>query len=249
MLKALTQKSRLLLFLDDAQWCDRTSLDVFGYLLGQGFFDKHAALVIASRREDSSPALEEFFTGRLQADHRFLEIHLGELSLEEAGELLKTVLGRSYPLDVVNKLLQSISGYPLHLLEVLRTVLEYSSTLDLPDTIDQLPLPKSIQELVRRRMSSLSTSALKVLQIAAVIGDKFSPALIERTAHFNTEQVVRALEDLERLHLVEVMDSPGPGIFYRFPYERISHAVLVDLSQARKRMLHLNIAPRNGNAA
>ncbi len=242
VLRALSQTQRIILFLDDAQWCDQTTLDFLSYLVSRGFFDRFGLLVIAARPEDTNPSLKFFLNNLLHPANRALEIQINELTIDEASELISHVLGHSIPTEVARRLVETSSGFPLNLIETLRSILEYSPAIDLGEVIEYLPLPKSILELVRQRMETLSPVARKIIQVAAVIGGEFPVPVLEAAADLPPEQVVRALEEMERLHLVQPNSRTYLGASYNFLYGQIRRSVLLDLSEARKRLLHLAIA-------
>ena len=242
VLQELTRPEKLLLFLDDAHAADQTTLDTLAYLVGCGFFEQDGLLVLAARLEDPNPALTAFYENLQKSSLRYVEIQMAELGAEDAAGLVSSVLGQEYPKEIVKRLLENASGQPLHLIETLRALLEYSPDINLVEVIDHLPLPRSILELVQRKMNALSPQGLKVLQIIAVASGSVSPALIEKASGLEPERVVQALEELEYLRLVQATSTKSRGVVYHFQYGRIRKAVLVDISAARKRLIRLSLA-------
>ncbi|MCE5208399.1 MAG: AAA family ATPase [Chloroflexi bacterium] len=240
--KSLARQSRLLVFLDDAHHSDRSSLDVLEYLFSRGFFEHHGLLVVSARPEEKNPSLEKFIDQVRNPSYRFEEIHIPDFTLEDASALMALMLGRSYSAHTVQQVLELSDGKPLFLVEMLRSVLEYSAWVDLEEIIDHLPLPRSILDLVQRRIGMLSVNARRVLQIASVTNGNFRPAMLELALDLKPEEVVDALEELERYRLVQSGETSPTGANYRFLYSHILNIVLADISEARKRLLHLSIA-------
>lgn len=242
VLEEISAGNRVLFILEDAQFCDKTSLDALAYLANRGFFEKNGLLAITARVEELSDGLKQFLEQLRESNPHLLEMLLPELTPGEASDLVTAVLGKPYPDAVVQRLLENAGGQPLHLIETLRSVLDYSPGINLDEVVHHLPLPNSIRELVHRKMSLLSPAALKVLQIAAINTDSISPALIEKAAGLEAEEVVCALEELETRRLITVNPAHVAGPNYQFQYSRIRKAVLTEISEARKRMLHLSVA-------
>ncbi len=242
VLKGLAESQRIILFVDDAHWCDQTTLEFLAFLINRGFFNRHGLLVLSSRPEDTEPALKTFLNTLIHPANHSLEIRLNELTIEEATELISHVLGHPVSTEMARHLVETTSGYPLNLIETLRSILEYSPAIDLGEITEYLPLPRSILELVRQRMEVLSPVARKILHVAAMTGVEFPVPVLEAATDLPPEQVVRALEEMERLHLVQPNSRTHLGAAYHFLYGHIRRSVLMDLSEARKRLLHLAIA-------
>lgn len=240
--KSLAKQSRLLVFLDDAHLSDRSSLDVLEYLFTRGFFEHHGLLVISARPDEKSPSLEKFIEQARKPAYRFEEFYISDFSLEDTSALMTLMLGRSYPAQAVQQLLEISNGKPLFLVELLRSVMEYSAWVDLEEVIENLPLPKSIRSMVQGRMSTLSYNARRILQVASVTNGSFRPAMLELALELSPEQVVDALDELERQRLVQPAGSSPTGASYGFMYSSVRSIVLADISEARKRLLHLSVA-------
>ena len=242
VLKSLARQARLIIALDDAHNSDRTTLDALAYLVGHGFFERYGLLVVTARPDEQSPGMDEFLEHVRKPSYRYEEIFISDMTQTDASALMTLMLGRSYPGETIRQLLEISNGRPLHLIETLRSVLEYSAWMDLEEVIGHLPMPKSIQELVQRRMRTISSNALRVLQAAAVAGEGFRPAMLENALELDPEEVVNALEELEKQRFIEPGRLGLTGPSYHFLYSRIRNVVLADLSEARKRILHLSVA-------
>ena len=242
VLKSLARQARLIIALDDAHNSDQTTLDALAYLVSHGFFERYGLLVISVRPDEQSPAMEGFLEYVRKPSYRYDEIFISDMTQTDASALMTLMLGRSYPGETIRQLLEISNGRPLHLIETLRSVLEYSAWMDLEEVIGHLPMPKSIQELVQRRMRTISSNSLRVLQAAAVAGEGFRPAMLEKALELDPEEVADALEELEKQRFIEAGRLGLTGPSYHFLYSRIRNVVLTDLSEARKRILHLSVA-------
>lgn len=242
VLKEISGSKTMLFILDDAHFADQTTLDALAYLVSRGFFDQYGLLAITTAPEQASSVLGTSLQKIQKTTSNRMEIHLPELRAREVSDLIASVLGKRYPNDIVQKLVENASGQPLQLIETLRAVLEYAPGVDLAEVIDNLPLPKSTRELIYGKMETLSQPALTALRITAIAGGSITPALIEKAASMDTEEVVRVLEELQCKRLIQMASSTSTGPVYTFQYGRIRETVLSELNAARRRMLHLSVA-------
>ncbi|MDR3574261.1 MAG: AAA family ATPase [Anaerolineaceae bacterium] len=237
----LFDKRRVLFLLENAHWADQATFQSLAYLLERNFFIKHGLLVISARVEIHNPFLDEFLTHSNPYSPP-TQINLEPLGLDEISDLSTCVLGYSLPPQVIQNLSGDTGGNPLLLLETLRTLLEISPNPNLPLNIDHFPIPSSIHAVIRERLSLLDPPTLQVLTTAAVIGDEFTPELLEFSTSLDSEEIARVLESLEKSHLLQARQPGSRDSSYTFIHKRVREVLLMELSPARKRVFHLRIA-------
>ena len=236
----ISKKQRFLLFLDNAQWSDPATLSAMAYLAERGLFGEHGALILAARPEEIPPHLEGFLN-RPRSAFSVQRLSLAPLNPEEIGALATYVLGDSILPAFIQRLERETGGNPLFLLETLRMLLDYSFNSQLA-AIEFLPLASSVHAIIRERLQHLGPSASQVISLAAVIGSEFSEDLLESTCMIPPEQVVQSLETLAQLNLIKAALHDRPSGGYIFVHEKIREVVLLEMSTARQRLLHLRIA-------
>lgn len=234
---------RLFFLLENAHWCDETSLAALLYLKDHGFFSHRGVLLVTARVEEPAPALLRFASQWSEGETADTadEVHLLPLSTASVAQLAAFVCGRELPSAVVDRLKEACGGNPLFLLESLRGLLAYPFLLQDSRGLTSLPVSVSWQALVRQRLQGLSPRAEHVLGVAAAMGMSFRVDVLERACNLPAEEVLAALEELERLHLIVVSSSENP-IQYEFVQERIREVLLQEMSPARRRLVHLRIA-------
>ncbi len=237
----LSRKQRLLFFVDNAQWCDPDTMASLVYLTERGFFRSHSMLVLAARPEEQNLHLEDFLNHARNA-FPIKSFELPPLNAEEITSLSHYILGSTVTPKIIQRLERETGGNPMFLLETLRLMIEYSLDEDLSETAEHLPLAPSIQAVARERMQHLTLDTQQVLSMAAIIGSEFTVSLLEKTALLPSEQVAQALEELERVHLVKATPRDLLSGEYTFVHEKIRQSILLDLSLARKRLMHLRVA-------
>ena len=240
LLLQVADHRRVLLFVDDAQWCDEASLAALSYLLEHGFFERSGFLVVTARVEEPNPYLSEFLD-RPHFSSKFASYHLELLSGEEIAEISRFILGETPAPHVVERLKRDTGGNPLFLLETLRVVLQYLPQANLLDNLDALPLAGSVHALLRERLRQLSAQTRAIISIAAIVGSQFTPQILQNASQYNPDQVTLAFEELEQASLIQpVVESADAA--YTFVHERIREVLLLELSQARRQLLHLRVA-------
>jgi DNA-binding SARP family transcriptional activator len=208
----------LVLFVDDAHWIDRASLDWLVYLVDRSA-GKPLLLIIAYRPCEAAARLEQVIaswgrTGILR------QLSLPHLSLEEATELL-AALGTDRAL--AGSLHARSAGNPYYLLELRDAA---------PDDV-----PSQLAELVRLRLGRLPETARQVLQAAAVLDAGFEFATLRRTSGRGEEETLDALDAL--LDAAILREQEG---HYDFVHPLVATVVHNDLSIARRSFLHRRAA-------
>ncbi|RME87209.1 MAG: hypothetical protein D6770_09895 [Anaerolineae bacterium] len=237
VLSHLTENRPLLVFLDDAHWADESTLAIAAYLLNEGLFSGgRGMLILAARAEESNPQLE-----RLAVDvslKRLSRLEVRRLNQDEIAELTYHVFGKMPSPTFLERVTRDTGGNPLFLLEMLRALLATQSRFPFRESEGFLPLPKSVQDLIRERLQRLSALAREVVTAAAVLGSRFDVRILEAVCPFPPAETARALEELEDDQLIRLAADGKPGPQYTFVHEKIREAILNDLSAARKRLYH-----------
>jgi DNA-binding SARP family transcriptional activator len=236
------ENRRIIFFLDDAMWCDEASLSTLAYLAGRHYFSEHGLLLLAVRPEKENFSLENFLESIQWSGMAIRMIRLEPLSIDQVEELVRNMVGRTPPNEVIERLAKESGGNPLYLLELMHAFMEYLPESELPDSVNLFPLPSSIHALIRERLRNLSLQARQVLTVAAVIGSEFSADVIEITSQMTIEQVVQILEELEANHFIRSVSGGTTNANYIYAHDRIREVLLLEISAARQRMLHLRIA-------
>src|SRR5713101_8189790 len=111
----------LLLLIDDLQWCDQETLEWLHFLLR---FDPMARLlVVGCAREEELPPQHPLrtFLLHLRSTMRVTEIPLEPLDAAETAKLAALVANRELDVDSVMHLYHETRGYPLFVVEIVRT--------------------------------------------------------------------------------------------------------------------------------
>lgn len=239
LLLSLDERERLLLVLDDAQWSDQATLEALAYLQERGLFDRRGLLVVCARGGEPNPALDEY-RSLAHAEEKMLRLELRQLSKNEIADLIRHVLDQEPPFELVRRLAHDTGGNPLFIIETLRAWLEVSPRPPM-ESIQKLPPPASIQKLLHERLRKCKPASRAVLQAAAVIGNRFTPDVLEMVTGLADTEVMAALEDLEFRYLVQPDETSGSAA-YVFIHDKFREVLLKELTTARRRLLHQRTA-------
>lgn len=239
---SLMDGKRLLFVLDNAQWADEATLATLTYLVDQKIFTGKGLLVIISRSDETNPHLDRLLASA-RAVTNYLPVALDPLNVEEVTELTRAALGTTAPPEFVQKLIRNTGGNPLFLLETLRAALELTVDLDQASSTGNLPIASSIHSLIRERIHKLSAQTSQVIGTAAVIGSQFDFNILHKAANLGEDAVIQALEELDRLRFIRPIHAAGGLVNeYTFVDEMIREVVQLEMSPARKHVLHRRVA-------
>lgn len=240
LLLEVSQNGRWLLILDNAQWCDESTLAALSYLVERRFFSERALLLVSARPEEVAPALDAFVL-KQRGQIPTQQINLTPLEEAETAELAQIVLGQPLDTAQVRHLAEETGGNPLFLLETLYALLDHAPGNLLSYAFEKLPIGGSLHNLLSERLERLHPLARQVAAAAAVIGAEFTPALLEAATQFSPESIAAALEELEHAHIIEPAIGSAPTT-YTFIHGQVREVIRWKQGPARQRLLHLRTA-------
>jgi DNA-binding SARP family transcriptional activator len=236
----------LALLLDDVQWCDQETLEWLHFLLR---FDPAARLlVIGCAREEELPPQHplRIFLLHLGSTMRVTEMALQPLDAIETAELASQVA--KHKLDVYKglHLYHETGGIPLFVVEMMRADVgqvsarppEANLPLRLPTLEDTQTLPPRMQAVLTGRLLQLSVSARWFVELAATIGREFTLDLLSTAGNTDSENAVRALDELWHKRIVREHGANS----YDFTHDKLREVAYAQISAPQRRLLHRRVA-------
>ena len=160
LLRALAGESEVVCAIDDLQWLDASSA---------------AAVEFALRRLDEEPVrsllsvrateLARAPIPALERDHQVELLELGPLSVAALHRVLMQELGRTFPRPTLVRIAQAADGNALYAIEIAREL----DRRGVQDAASRVPVPQSLDALVRARVRALPAEARDALLRAAVL--------------------------------------------------------------------------------
>ena len=225
LLSDAADSSPLLLIADDAQWLDRSSLDVLTFIARR--LDNEPVVFIAGVRDGFSTALEEAGLPILQ---------LGRLSASDSEKLLDRVAPGLSP-NVRARVLAEAAGNPLGLVELARAMPEADDPVELLS-----PTPAALTARLERafgaRLDGLGEDTRLVLLAAALDGRASIAELLSAATRVSGHEVApSALDSAAERGLAQAHGSE-----VRFQHPLIRSAVQSAAAPAQRLAMYAALA-------
>ncbi|MEW6273055.1 MAG: AAA family ATPase [Thermodesulfobacteriota bacterium] len=220
--------SPVLLVLDDVQWFDDASAALLHWV-ARANRGRPLGIALAARRGElpDNAAMARVLRS-LRQEELLEELAVGPLDDEATRALVAAVS----PGTDVERVRARSAGNPLLVLELTRAPLSADGEL-----------PATLRDLVRGRIERLPPDAADVLRWGAVLGRTFNVRTLRELASLDLDALVLALDRLERHALIGALADPSEPLgAYAFTHEVVQSVVYADMSEPRRRLMHLRIA-------
>ncbi|KWX80288.1 PAS sensor protein [Paenibacillus riograndensis] len=248
--QALASKEHpLVLFIDDLQWADSSSMQLIHALLCDPEC-QYLMFICAYRPNETDcsklPGYE--LDGSVTDQAVIRHIHLSPLSLEQMNHIVMETLnsGKDTALSFTELLYPKSGGNPFHFKQILLHlqddgILQYNHgsqcwQWNLGQIIGQEP-SYAINDLMEHRLRRLSSAAQELLQIAACAGSTFHPDLIACVANQKTGEVHAEWAVIE----AEGMILPYDTDKFRFAHDNIQKLIYSQMEDETKQAIHIRI--------
>jgi len=232
---------------EDLHWADEPSLLLLQHLLQA--LASMPVLLIGTYRDVELDTQRPFARTleTLLREKQARRFALRRLPLAGIGELLAALSGRTPPASAAQLVFDHTDGNPFFVEEVFRHLADEDQLFDREGAwrlglSARLQVPQGVRLVIGRRMERLAEETRRVLTTAAVIGRGFSLRLLEELeGGVQTDAALNAIEQAERLHLVEAETSRHEAR-YRFVHELVRQTLAGTLSLPRRQRVHARVA-------
>jgi len=235
LLRVSMEQHPLVLFLDDLQWIDQSSLELLDFLLDR--IPDSRILLFCVYRPDFVPHWENL------AAHT--EIRPARLSEEETVAMICSLLGVEEVDDSLSAVvLEKSDGNPFFIEETIKSLQQVEGALD-PVTkklrIDpqEILVPDSVEEILLSRIDRLDDAAKDTLQAAAVavIGQTFRRTILEAIMEVPGHELEPHLATLQTHNLVRRVQEAAEEE-YRFQHALTRDVAYNTLLVSKRQRLH-----------
>jgi adenylate cyclase len=270
----LTRCSRstpLVIFIDDLQWADESTLQLTQHLAKQ--LANLPIVVITAFREVEAPPI----AASKSKFHSLLDRVRGQpreiLTAQAIKAALDQLVGQRHaraivlrpfmhadvqnvlaflgkphpPARLVQKFADRTGGNPFFVVELFRHLKEEGRLFDARHEwtrdldLDDVELPDTVRVVLERRLKRVSSDTRNLLSAAAVLGHHFEPDLLEEVAEVDGETLTAALHEAERARIL-TGPSGRRDITWRFAHRLTCQLLTSAIPQLRRQRLHLRVA-------
>jgi len=226
----LAAQRPLVLVVDDLQWASGDSIALLQRLLEHPRLPLFVVATARSGLREPGPATELLRAAPTQV------IDLAALAvddLEPLADQLVGIAGRPIePASLSRLLWERTGGLPYYLCEVARDARRRRSL-----EIDAIP--EHVRAWVHNRVAALPGDQGSLVEVAAVIGEQPSVALVEATWLGPSSAVLVGLEQLVRAGFLAETDDPD---VLEFPHQITRDVIADGIGAARRARLHATVA-------
>jgi DNA-binding SARP family transcriptional activator/tetratricopeptide (TPR) repeat protein len=219
-----------LLVLDDLQWCDDETTAWLPFLLGRAAGAPLLIVATARREELAENAEVSRLLLALRSAGSLIEMALPPLSPDGVRALAGSCLERELGDDEVLLLATATGGYPLYVVEAIRS----TSELDPGGPLSSLG---DLSSVLRRRLEAASPHAREIAGLASAVGRDFTLDLLAEASDLNVDAVVRSVDELWRQGIFREQPSG-----YDFSHDLVRDAAYASVSPPNRWLLHRRIA-------
>src|SRR5215468_5470601 len=226
VLHRLAERGPLLLVVEDLHWADQSTRDLLGFLVRN--LRAGVALLLTYRSDElhRRHPLRPFLV-ELDRSGRAERLELGRLGRRELGELLAGILGEPAPAAVAGEILARSEGNPFFAEELLAARVEGVG--------GSAELPEALRDLLLARVEALPQATERLLQVAAVAGQRVDHHLLAEVAAQPPEHLVELLREAVAHH---VLVAEGGSGAYAFRHALVQEAIYEDLLPVQRPPLH-----------
>ena len=217
--RGLAEGGRVLVAVDDVQWLDPPTALVLEFV-ARRLAEEPVGLLVAERvaGEGEAPL------GLGKADLEVGRVRLGPLSTGALHRLLRDQLGVTLTRPALRRVHEASGGNPFYALELVRALQARGGRIQ-PGR--PLPVPQTLEAILRERLEALPTGAREVLAAAAALAQPTESLLDDAPA----------LEQAAEEGIIELADGE-----IRFSHPLLASAAYTSVGPADRRRLHRRLA-------
>ena len=228
----LTERSPVLLVIDDAHWIDAPTLRFVHFLAGR-LEGLGAGVLVAHRPYDGDTA-DRMLLGAIAAHPLAQAIVLAPLGADAVRALVRDALGPDTSSELCERCAELTGGNPYYLRELIRSLAE-SSGPPTPALLDSVA-PPTLARSVLIRLSRAGPDAVRVAEALVVMGEHAQAHHIATLAELDIDTVLSQADSLAAADLVRFEEG------MRFAHPLVRSVVESDMPSGRRQGLHARAA-------
>jgi tetratricopeptide (TPR) repeat protein/predicted regulator of Ras-like GTPase activity (Roadblock/LC7/MglB family) len=249
------RENPMLMFLDDMQWADPSSLGMVRHLMtrlkGERFLILGTCRPVESGESNPLSSVRK----ELSAENLVEELTLERLDKESVNKIVEQEIGDAGHGPLGDAIGGASGGVPFLVRETIAllrdegAVVKTGGNWTLARPVVKIGIPKRVREAVVARLRVLTKEEGEVIETAAVLGELFRPAHVSCVLGMNSLQIHRTLHGIEKWYgLVRSVES---GEWYKFDHPMLREVVYNEIPAAMRVECHntaVDCIIRNGGA-
>lgn len=238
-----SKEKPLLLFFDDLQWADPSSLQLLHYL-SRNTKEYPVLLCGAYRPEELVPTpqgkthpLKETIS-LMSREELITMIPLDRLKDEDTVEIIKSIFAHSFNPKFTERIQQETEGNPFFMEELLRAlvldgIIYRTNAVWEAKDLSKLVIPSAVRDAVMRRVSALDADCQEVLKYAAITGQIFQFQTLAKTAGKDRKTLAELLEKIEKQGIIRSEKN-----IISFDHAKLQEVIYTNIPEYRRSILH-----------
>ena len=211
----LAKHKPVLMLVEDAHWCDPTTLELINIIIDR---IGHARfMLLVTSRPEKQP--------EIPAHQHFTNITLNRLGQRGVEEIVARLGGGKLPPSAIAAIIERTDGVPLFVEELTKALVESG----------ELSVPASLHDTLMARLDRLP-EVKEIAQIASVIGREFDVDPLAQIAEISQQKMMAALKSLRQVELVFPRGSTAGH--YIFKHALVRDAAYESLLNRRRQEIH-----------
>ncbi len=242
---SLSKTAPLVLFLDDLQWVDETSLQLLSYLAQQ--IPSERIFLIGAYREDELERRSSLVQTVADMNRERISetLPLKRLNPDQTSEKIRKTFGRQVLPELEALVYEKTEGNPFFIEELLRSLLEAEYIVLVEGDwqvkdLSQVQVPSGIQAVIQDRLTHLSETGQDVLTLAAVIGREFNFTTLQAVVEMDEDSLVEMIDEALQAQLLVERRIPGEEV-YAFTDAPVKDVLYEAISSVRRPRHHLRV--------
>ena len=240
LLEAMRGDRPSILMVDDIQWADEASAQVF-HFLARHVCERPVLVIYAYRDEDvDSDERLARLVENLRRESNARHLPLARLCRADTERLVAALADSNLGAPgLAERLQRETEGNPFFLTSILQSLSAGETHLEPRANESPGWLPDALRAAVRVRLAYVPREIRPVLETVAVLGRRFDFDTLLHVTREPEEPLLDAVEALVKRHLLR--EEPEGGV-YDFSHDKVREVVYRDIGGARRRLLHQSVA-------
>ncbi len=247
----------LIIFLDDLEWIDSSTVDAL--LCVRSRFSEGPVVLIGAYRSDivnehslATHPLRPLIESMNRPTLTSLRLHFSGLERSDIKGVIESVLGGDVGIGTreLQRLFEESEGNPLFIREIVYSLMgdgdqacvrQMGDGFRFTKSLDTVPIPESVEEAVKARLSQIDVEQRQDLERAAVIGRNFAYSIISQLSDDNEARIDQSLEYFLKAKIIQEVEQTR-DVLFQFSHGKLRDVTYDQIPTFKRRRMHAQVA-------